>query len=232
MNQKRGKKLLKYVSDYVVFDLETTGISVDRDDIIEISAVKVKNGQVIDTFETLVNPERHIPAGATQVNHITDAMVADAPLLEEAMILFMDFIGEGILVGHNINTFDMKFIYKAAEQLFDKIIPNDYIDTLTMARRCLPELSHHRLCDVSEHFQISTEGAHRALNDCIMNQKCYEKLGKIMLKKQADGDAENQEEEMPVCPKCGSILQKRNGKFGAFWGCSGYPDCRFTKNIM
>lgn len=230
IKQNKGKKLVKYVPDYVVFDLETTGISVNSDDIIEISAVKVKNGEVVDTFETLVNPERHIPAGATKVNHITDAMVADAPLLEEAMVIFMDFIGDSILVGHNINSFDMKFIYKAAEQLFDKVIANDYIDTLTMARRCLPELPHHRLGDVSEYFHISTEGAHRALNDCIMNQKCFEELGKILVMKQAGGETQG-EEEMPVCPRCGSILQKRNGKFGAFFGCSGYPDCRFTKNI-
>ncbi len=75
----KGKRLAKYVPDYVVFDLETTGIRVGSDDIIEISAIKVKGGQVTDTFSTLVNPGRPIPYCATAVNGITDEMVAEAP---------------------------------------------------------------------------------------------------------------------------------------------------------
>ena len=105
------------------------------DDIIEISAVKVKGGIVQDTFSTLVNPGRHIPAQATKVNGITDQMVSEAPLIREAMTEFLRFVGEDILVGHNIQSFDMKFIYREVEELFQETVSNDFIDTLYMEGR-------------------------------------------------------------------------------------------------
>lgn len=220
MKSHKGKRLVKYVPDYVVFDLETTGVDVIKDDIIEISAVKVLGGKVADTFSTLVNPGRSIPYYATQVNGITDEMVEDAPDIREALADFLAFAGDAVLVGHNIQSFDLNFVSNAAEGLFGKTVENDYIDTLHMARSCLPELSHHKLVDVASYFHISAEGAHRALCDCIMNQKCYEELGKL----QAN-------QKLELCPRCGGELRKRNGKFGEFFGCSNYPACRYTRNI-
>lgn len=220
MKSHKGKRLVKYVPDYVVFDLETTGVDVIKDDIIEISAVKVLGGKVADTFSTLVNPGRPIPYYATQVNGITDEMVEDAPDIREALADFLTFAGDAVLVGHNIQSFDLNFVSNAAEGLFGKTVENDYIDTLYMARSCLPELSHHKLVDVASYFHISAEGAHRALCDCIMNQKCYEEMGKL----QAN-------QKLELCPKCGGELRKRNGKFGEFFGCSNYPACRYTRNI-
>ena len=96
---------------------------------------------------------------------------------------------------------------------------NDYLDTLPMARRVLPELAHHKLVDIAAHYNISTIGAHRALNDCMMNQKCFEEMAKIQSTKR-----------VVVCPKCGGELLKRNGKFGVFMGCSNFPTCRYTEN--
>lgn len=229
IERKKGKRLNKYVADYVVFDLETTGINPDRDVIIEISAIKVSGNQAVEEFSTLVNPERHIPKGATAVNGITDEMVADAPNIREAIELFLDFIGDSILVGHNIHTFDMNFAYDAAYMELGREIRNDYIDTLYMARQCLPELAHHKLTDVSEHFCIETEGAHRALCDCIMNQKCYEALGRILIEKNTKAKAAQKDGQ--ICPECGNELVLRKGKFGAFYGCSGFPECRFTKKL-
>ena len=163
--RNKGKRLSKYVTDYIVFDLETTGINPDWDAIIEISAVKVCGGKCAAEYSTLVNPGRHIPARATAVNGITDDMVKDAPDIKTAIAGFMEFIGNGVLVGHNIHTFDMNFAYDAALQALGKELGNDYIDTLYMARSCLPGLAHYKLTDVSEYFQINTEGAHRALKD-------------------------------------------------------------------
>lgn len=218
--EKKANRLAAYVPDYVVFDFETTGTSYFTDDIIEISAVKVRQGQVVDTFSTLVNPERSIPYAATAVNGITDDMVADAPLIREALADFIEFIGDDVLVGHNIQSFDLKFLNAAAEELFSTTVENNFVDTLYMARKCLPQLSHHKLVDVASYFHISIEGAHRALNDCMMNQRCFEELGKIQA-------------EMPlvICPKCGGEMVKRTGKFGEFYGCSNYPNCKHTKRI-
>lgn len=218
-----GKKINDLVSDYVIYDLETTGISTRNDDVVEISAVKVKSGSVVEEFSSLVNPQRPIPFAASQVNGITDDMVREAPVFEEVFMRFIDFIEDLPLVGHNINNFDMKFLYRDARKFWNKTIGNDYIDTLPMAKQLLPELDHHRLVDLAEHYNISSEGAHRALNDCRMNQKVYEFL-KGELKK-------TDSKKFRICPECGCIMKKRSGRYGEFWGCAGYPDCRHTENI-
>lgn len=220
MKNTRGKRLNQYIGDYVVFDLETTGVRQDMDEIIEISALRVQNHIVAKEYTTLVNPQIHIPAGATAVNHITDDMVQDAPLLGEAMDGFLDFIGSHILVGHNIHSFDMNFIHAASLRFYGSEIKNDYIDTLYMARQCLPQLSHHRLTDLSEYFHIDTQGAHRALNDCRMNQQCYEELGKLL-----------KDQPEVLCPKCGGPMVRRKGKYGEFYGCSDFPRCRGTRRL-
>lgn len=217
-----GKRLCKYVPDYVLFDLETTGLSTANDDVIEISAVKVAGGQVVDEFSTLVNPMRPIPYGASSVNGITDDMVAESPVFEQALEDFLEFCKDSILVGHNIHSFDMKFICRDADKYFGKMVGNDYIDTLYFARTILPHLSKHSLSSLSEHYGISTEGAHRALADCHMNQKVFEALAK---------DMENGPVKAKMCPRCNQLMKLRNGKFGEFWGCTGYPVCRYTENM-
>lgn len=221
LGDRRGKQLRDYVPSYVVYDLETTGTRPNMDAIVEISAVKVENHTLIDTFSMLVNPGCPIPYGATAINGITDEMVAQEPDIETVFPLFLEFIGDAVLVGHNIHCFDMKFIWRVAETLYEgKTVANDYIDTLPMARRILPDLAHHRLTDISVHYHISTEGAHRALNDCMMNRQCYELL------------AREQGLHAPrKCPRCGGELKRRNGRYGEFWGCMEYPSCKYTENI-
>lgn len=174
MSTQKGTLINKYTPNYVIFDLETTGISPNYDEVIEISALKVKGGEVVDEFNTLVNPGRKIPFGATKVNGITNAMVAEAPAFSHVLAEFLDFAEGLVLVGHNIARFDMKFIWRDAEQYFGEIPQNNYVDTLQVARKHLPKIEHHRLVDLAEHYGISSEGAHRALNDCYMNQKVYE----------------------------------------------------------
>ncbi len=136
---------------------------------------------------------------------------------------FLDFAGNMVLVGHNIHTFDMKFIYRDALKFYGKIPDNDYVDTLKFAKTVLPGLSHYKLVDLAEHYRICAEGAHRALNDCRMNQQVFEYLAKeIPPGKEESGHR--------ICPRCGSFLTKRNGRFGEFWGCTSYPGCRYTEN--
>ncbi len=225
LSNKCGKRRNTYFSNYVVFDLETTGVSCNTDAVVEISAVKVENGAVVGEYSTLVNPGRSIPHYATEVNGITDEMVKDSPDFEEALSGFLDFAGDAVLVGHNIHAFDMKFIYRDAERFWGKTIGNDYVDTLQVARAYLPQLRHHKLTDLAEHYGIGTEGAHRALNDCRMNQQIYEMLGKEMSNPSKEAKA------VRKCPRCGNILRKRSGRYGEFFGCSGYPECRYTENI-
>ncbi len=225
LGNKKGKKIRKYVRDYVVFDLETTGISSDFDKVIEISALMVKDGRVTDEFTSLVNPGRHIPKGASDVNGITDDMVADAEDFSVILKEFLDFAGDMVLVGHNIHTFDMKFIYRDTNAFYGKVPDNDYIDTLDIARNYLPDLSHYKLVDLAEYYGISSTGAHRALNDCRMNQQVFSCLAKEMTEDKVKSKGGR------ICPVCGSPMKKRNGRYGEFWGCSSYPDCRHTEKI-
>ena len=222
LGTNKGKKLDQYVTDYVVFDLETTGISCYNDQVVEISAVKVSKRKMVEEFTSLVNPKCPIPYRASMVNGITDEMVKDAPAFDKVLADFLGFIGDHVLVGHNIHTFDMKFIYRDCEKFWGKVPENNYVDTLSLARMCLAELGHYKLTDLSEYYGVSTKGAHRALNDCRMNQIIYERLG---------GEMEKRKNDIKQCPKCGQFLLKRKGKFGYFLGCGGYPACRYTENL-
>lgn len=254
MEKVRGKRLNRYVKDYVVFDLETTGLSPEMDEIIEISGIRVREGKAVEEFSTLVNPGRPIPSGASRVNGITDRMVRDAPALPDALERFLAFTGEDILVGHNIHTFDMLFLYNGAARALKRAVPNDYVDTLYLAKSCLPGQCRYRLTDLAERFGIDTKGAHRALKDCAMNQQCYEHMGRILESRALKGDATGDRDRVgrgkapggegsapgrrgmqgtasdEVCPDCGAALVKRSGRFGEFWGCSAFPRCRYTKN--
>lgn len=171
-----GKKLDSYVPDYVVFDLETTGISCEKDEVVEISALKVKNGQVVDGFSTLVDPKIPIPAVASAVNGITDDMVAGRPSFGDALRCFLVFVGDAVLVGHNIEGFDLKFLNRGTAGYWNMKIGNDYIDTLALSRKYFPDMKHHRLTDMAARYGICTDGAHRGLADCRMTQKVYECL--------------------------------------------------------
>ena len=215
-----GKLLNTYVNNYVVFDLETTGVSTNNDEVVEISALKVKNGSVVDEFSTLVNPGKPIPFYASNINGITDDMVLDAPVFREALSDFISFAGEAVLVGHNIYRFDMKFIYRDSLKYFGKTVSNDYADTYCLARSLFPELSCHKLTFLADYLGLSTEGAHRALYDCRMTQVLYERIGQELKK----GASEN----MKICPRCGSPLVKRHGINGEFLGCLSFPSCRYT----
>lgn len=225
LSNKVGKRLNEYVSDYCVFDLETTGIMVASDEVIEISAVKVIGGEVVDEFSSLVNPGRPIPYGASRVNGIYDDMVVDAPDFATALSKFLEFAGDLVLVGHNIGSFDMKFICRDAMKYWGETIGNDYIDTLSISKSYLPQLSCHKLTDLAQYYGINPKGAHRALNDCRMNQQVFEYLAKEISNPSEAAKA------VKKCPKCGSLLKVRSGRFGEFWGCTGYPDCRFTQNV-
>ena len=213
-----------FADSYVLFDLETTGLSTTDDSVVEISAIKVIDGVTTGEFSTLVNPGKHIPDYVSCIHGITDDMVSDAPSMEEALRDFIDFIGDLVLVGHNIKRFDMGFIQRDAVRYFGEPLTNGIVDTLCLSRRYLPDLPSHSLGALADHYNVSYEGAHRALVDCRINKQVYDKLAK---------EAENPSEaakNVPVCPLCGNILKKRRGKFGEFWGFTGFPDCRYTRD--
>ena len=213
-------------NQYVVFDLETTGLSSSSDAIVEISAIKVIDGVVIGEYSTLVNPCMHIPYPASCVNGITDDMVCDAPKIEEALKGFIDFIGDLDLVGHNIMRFDMQFIQRDAMRFFGETLNNHLIDTLFLSRRYLSTLASHSLESLADYYDVSYDGAHRALADCKITLQVYQNLLKEM------ESSIKTVQCVEKCPLCGNALIKRNGKHGEFWGCASFPVCRFTKDCQ
>jgi DNA polymerase III epsilon subunit family exonuclease len=155
------KKAAKRGSEFVVVDVETTGRDPKVADLIEIGAVRVRDGEIVDRFSTFVNPGRSI-FGA-QMHGITDAEVAGAPNPHDAALRFVEFAGTASLVGHNVG-FDLGFIETALGEP-GKFANASYFDTLAIARDGYPDLESYKLGDVARFFGIAVETAHRGLAD-------------------------------------------------------------------
>ncbi len=168
----KGKRVNSFVSDYTIIDLETTGLSPTNCKIIELSAIKVRENKIVDTYSMLVNPETHISSKITQITNITDDMVKTAPTIEQVLPEYLSFIGTDIVIGHNVQ-FDISFIYDNNLRIANQPFRNCYIDTLALARKALPQLRHHRLADIADYYNIVPDNAHRALCDCETTYKIY-----------------------------------------------------------
>lgn len=153
--------------DYVVFDIETTGLHPDSDQICEIAAIGVKDGLPQGTFSTLVAIEGSMPEAAGRVNGITDDMLKGAPAIGDALDAFLDFIGEdAVLAGHNIASFDIPFVANAAAKSGRVFIYPYVIDTLEAARELWPDLPSRSMDSLRGILGIERRDAHRALADC------------------------------------------------------------------
>ncbi len=167
---------------YVVFDLETTGFSAVEDKIIEIGAVKVQNGEIIDSFSTFVNPGVPIPFDITNLTSITDEMVMDADRIEIILPKFLEFCNDAVLVAHNAG-FDVGFIEQNCKRLSlqGKFT---YVDTVALARVLLPTLSKYKLNIVAKALGISLENHHRAVDDAGATAEIFVKF--IQMLKERD----------------------------------------------
>jgi DNA polymerase-3 subunit alpha (Gram-positive type) len=151
-------------AEYVVFDIETTGLSILNSKIIELAGVKMREGKIVDRFETFVNPHEPIPFNIQQLTNITDEMVRDAPDLEPVLRQFVAFVGDAVLVAHNAR-FDIGFIQANLKKLGMPELGNPVLDTLEMARLLHPGLKNHRLNTLAEKYRVSLENHHRAVDD-------------------------------------------------------------------
>ncbi|HQP10780.1 MAG TPA: 3'-5' exonuclease [Candidatus Omnitrophota bacterium] len=164
-------------TEYVVFDVETTGLSPQNGDrIVEIAAVRLRNWEIIDTFESLVNPERELPSEAQQIHHITEAMLAKAPTADHILPQIIDFTGGACLVGHNIK-FDLNFLCYQLSLVGRKLRDETpAIDTLKMAKELLPHLTSFRLSHVAHSLGAAIKEAHRALPDVKVTAMVMKRL--------------------------------------------------------
>ncbi|WP_370786544.1 exonuclease domain-containing protein [Eubacterium ventriosum] len=162
------------VKDYVCVDIETSGVRVKWDKIIEIGAVKVRDSKVVDTFSELINPGLKLSPYITELTGITDEMLKDKPFIEKVLPRFIEFTGDDVIMGHNI-MFDYSFLKQNAinqKLKFDKM----GIDTLKIARKTLKGLESRGLEYLCNYYGIADENHHRAFNDAEVTSKLYNVL--------------------------------------------------------
>lgn len=174
MKYIRARKL---VEDYVVLDFETTGLNVLDSQIIQIGAVKYKNHQVVDHYNTYVNPQRPLSSKIITITGITDDLLKDAPLIDEVFPELINFIGDYDLVAHNAS-FDMKFLLHNMNECGLPYKKFRVIDTLSLARKNI-HTHNHKLVTLKEYLNLDHYDSHDALQDCYVTAEvykyCYEK---------------------------------------------------------
>ncbi len=159
---------------FVCFDLETTGLSANNDKITEIGAVKVKNGEVVDTFSTFVDPGRPIPSKIVELTGITDSMVKGAPSQHDAVRAFLQFVDGAVLVAHNA-PFDTSFIRMACENMGETYCYTA-VDTVAIARAILPDIKNVKLDTVASYLRLGSFNHHRAVDDAEMLTRIFIEL--------------------------------------------------------
>lgn len=167
MRENKGNSLLIFPVDYTVVDIETTGLSPEYDEIIELCAVRYHNKDFVEKYTTLVKPSNEIDNFIEQLTGITNDMLATAPKIKEVLPEFLDFIGNDVVVGHNVN-FDINFLYDNSIEYLSKPLTNDFVDTMRIARLLHKENRHNRLSDLAERYGLSYDGAHRSEYDCLL----------------------------------------------------------------
>ena len=173
--RKRRAPRINFPEDYVVLDLETTGLSPASDEIIDIAAVRYISGAKVSEFSTLVKPSIPIPQEITDITGITDDMVADAPDIDEALDGLSMFLNpDDLVVGHNVG-FDVRFLAAAYSRIGKEFMPEAF-DTCAVSRMLYPELPKHRLIDLMKAFGIRESQSHTAYDDCEMCNACLQHM--------------------------------------------------------
>lgn len=183
----KGASLTRFPKDFTVIDLETTGMSSYYDEIIEFAALRIRDFQVVNQYSTLIKPNYPVSTFITSLTGITNAMLESAPPLQAVLDKIKDYIGNDIIVGHNVN-FDIDFLYDRFEQYFNAPITNDFVDTLRLARKALPQMDHHRLCDLCAELKVAQKTSHRALADCETTLGCYLAIRNIVLSEMTEDE--------------------------------------------
>lgn len=180
IRESKGRSIIAFPDTYCVIDVETTGRSPQWDHIIEVAAVKISDGRETGRFSSLIQPPS-MPGGTyvdgfiAALTGITDEMLAGAPFAPDVLAELAAFVGDVPVVGHYVG-FDINFIYDSFDRYLDRPFSNDYIDTLRLSRKLHPEMSHHRLADLVELFDVAHNNAHRAMGDVEATAECFARL--------------------------------------------------------
>ena len=179
MNFEKGKSLTTLLDSYSIIDIITTGYDYRWDNIIEVSALKIKNNRIVDRFNSLINNNISIDPFITDLTGITDAMLSTAEPADIVLSNFYNFLGDDILVGHAIN-FDLNFLTSWYKEYLNKSFLNDYVDTLRISRK-LVDIPHHRLVDLISFFNLKSREYKRSNSGCETVYEIYKNLQKLSL---------------------------------------------------
>lgn len=199
VRQHKGKSLIAFPDDFTLVDIETTGLDPEYCKIIEIGAVRIRGWKIVDTFHSFIYPvlgesdfidhdddgneiklttkeaiNNYLPPFVRRLTGITPDMLVDAPYIDQVLNIFSGFIGDDILIGHNVN-FDINFLYDNMERHINKSLTNDFVDTLRLSRKAYPKLPHHTMDYLSKALCLENTNAHRTSEDCLA---CLEILNK------------------------------------------------------
>lgn len=199
----KGKSLIDFPNDFTVIDIETTGLDPEYCEILEVSAIRVRNGSPIDQYHSFVYPilddddfidydddgneialpfddvvSSYIPSFIEKMTGITLEMLLNAPRIEDVLDDFLQFVGNDVLVGHNVN-FDINFIYDALERHSGKFLTNNFVDTLRLSRRTFPEYPHHSMKYLSNALDLKHSNSHRTTEDCLACLEVFEKCRSV-----------------------------------------------------
>lgn len=194
------KSNLELLGNFVVIDTETTGLKSVSDEIIEIAAIRFRNFQPVEKFTSLLTSKKPIPERVTEINHITDDMVAEKPYFQQIAHSLVNFIGDDNLVGHNL-PFDLKFIVHYGANVTEK--KRKYFDTLALAQKTIKKVKmkwdrefggyyedylsdgvlDHKLVTLCRYLDIPHSGAHRAENDALATGRLFQKLAEMRVNK-------------------------------------------------
>lgn len=173
--KEKGNSLFENIDSYTIIDLETTGLDSKNDKIIELAAIKVRNNKIISEYSQLINPGIEIDDYIINLTKIDNSMLETMPSLETKLEEYLNFIGNDVILGHNIN-FDINFIYDYSIKILNKPFKNNYIDTLRISKKTITDIENYKLKTLSKKLGVNYENAHRALNDCIITYNVYNKL--------------------------------------------------------
>ena len=177
--QIKSKKALNFVDDYVLVDIETTGLSPINDEIIEIGAIKVKENKIVDEYNELIKINRRLSPFITNLTGITDAMLKNGKLPNVVFKEFVDFIEDDVIIGHNVN-FDYGFLCDKCKKYINYNLENERIDTMYLAKKLVPNSINYKLGTLAKYFNVSYQGAHRGLKDVEITYEVYNHLRKLV----------------------------------------------------
>ena len=165
MREFKGKNIIDFPLDFTIIDVGTTGYDPEWDELIEIGALRVRDGKVIDEYITLIKPNNKIDDFVINKTGITNEMLKDAPMPNTVLKNFYEFIGQDILVGHNIN-FHINFIYDYLLETNNLYLSNNFIDVMRISRFLFQDFENHRLLTLCNNFNTDHKPNHRSTDDC------------------------------------------------------------------